>query len=129
MKFGYNVVTAVVGSFILGVGVSSVLYAQAKPPAYIFAEVDVKDLDGYAKDFAPKSRSLITEAGGKFIAGGNNKAFSLTGAPPSNRVVLLQFPDTDAIKAFYAKQKQLEADVGGKYASFRAVAIEGVEAQ
>jgi hypothetical protein len=33
----------------------------------------------------------------------------------------------DAVKAFGVKQKQLEADVGGKYASFRAVAIEGVE--
>jgi hypothetical protein len=33
----------------------------------------------------------------------------------------------DALKAFYAKDKQLETDVGSKYASFRAVGIEGVE--
>jgi hypothetical protein len=42
-------------------------------------------------------------------------------------VVLLQFADIDAVKAFEDKQKQLEADVGNKYASFRAVGIEGVE--
>jgi len=33
----------------------------------------------------------------------------------------------DALKAFNVKEKQLEADVGNKYASFRAVGIEGVE--
>jgi hypothetical protein len=33
----------------------------------------------------------------------------------------------DAVKAFYVKQKQLEADVGNKYASFRVIGIEGVE--
>jgi hypothetical protein len=33
----------------------------------------------------------------------------------------------DAAKAFNAKEKQLEAEVGNKYASFRAIGIEGVE--
>jgi hypothetical protein len=33
----------------------------------------------------------------------------------------------DALKAFYAKETQLEADVGKKYASFRSIGIEGVE--
>jgi uncharacterized protein (DUF1330 family) len=51
----------------------------------------------------------------------------LAGAKPPNRVVLLQFPDMDALKAFYVKENQLEADVGSKYASFRAIGIEGVE--
>jgi uncharacterized protein (DUF1330 family) len=51
----------------------------------------------------------------------------LSGSPPPNRVVLLQFADIDAVKAFYVKERQLEADVGNKYASFRAIGIEGVE--
>jgi hypothetical protein len=41
--------------------------------------------------------------------------------------MLLQFPDIDAVRAFYDKEGKLEADVGNKYASFRAVGIEGVE--
>jgi uncharacterized protein (DUF1330 family) len=127
MKSKTKIALAVAGSFVLGAGASSVLYAQAKPPAYIVAEIDVKDQDGYTKDFAPKAQSLIKEAGGKYLAGGYNKAVSLTGAPPPNRVVLLQFADMDAVKAFFAKQKQLEADVGSKYASFRAIGIEGAE--
>jgi uncharacterized protein (DUF1330 family) len=125
MKSKTKIALAIAGSFVLGAGASGVLYAQAKPPAYIVAEIDVKDQDGYAKDFAPKARSLIKEAGGIYLAGG--KAVSLTGAPPPNRVVLLQFADMDAVKAFFAKQKQLEADVGSKYASFRAIGIEGAE--
>jgi len=33
----------------------------------------------------------------------------------------------DAAKAFYVKQGKPEADVGGKYAGFRAIEIDGVE--
>jgi uncharacterized protein (DUF1330 family) len=127
MKSNHKIAAAVIGSFVLGLGAASVLHAQAKPPAYTFAEIDVKDQDGYAKDFLPKAQANIKETGGKYLGGGFNKAISLSGSPPPNRVVLLQFPDMDTLKAFYAKEKQLEADVGSKYASFRAIGIEGIE--
>jgi len=127
MKSNYKIAAAVIGSFVLGLGAASVLHAQAKPPAYTFAEIDVKDQDGYAKDFLPKAQANIKETGGKYLGGGFNKAISLSGSPPPNRVVLLQFPDMDTLKAFYAKEKQLETDVGNKYASFRAIGIEGIE--
>jgi len=127
MKSNYKIAAAVIGSFVLGLGAASVLHAQAKPPAYTFAEIDVKDQDGYAKDFLPKAQANIKETGGKYLGGGFNKAISLSGSPPPNRVVLLQFPDMDTLKAFYAKEKLLETDVGNKYASFRAIGIEGIE--
>jgi len=127
MQLNYKIAAAVFGGFVLGVGAASVLHAQAKPPFYTFAEIDVKDQDGYTKDFLPKAQANIKDSGGKFLAGGFNKAISLRGAPPANRVVLLQFRDMDAFKAFFAKEQQLEADVGDKYASFRAIGIEGVE--
>jgi uncharacterized protein (DUF1330 family) len=125
MKSYYTIATAAIASFVLGA--VTVLHAQAKLPAYVVAEIDVKDQDGYAKDFLPKAQANIKEHGGKYLAGGLNKAISLSGSPPPNRVVLLQFADMDAVKAFEDKQKQLEADVGSKYATFRAVGIEGVE--
>jgi len=127
MKSNYKITAAVIGSFVLGLGAASILHAQAKPPAYVVAEIDVKDQDGYTKDFLPKAQANIKESGGKYIGGGFNKAMSLAGSPPPNRVVLLQFADVDGLKAFYAKEKQLEADVGNKYASFRAIGIEGIE--
>jgi len=127
MKSNYKLAAAVIGSFVLGLGAASVLHAQAKPPAYAFAEIDVRDQDGYTKDYLPKVQAIIKEFGGKYLGGGFNKAIGLSGAPPHNRVVLLQFPDMDALKAFYDKDKPLEADVGSKYASFRVIAFEGVE--
>ena len=127
MKFNYKIAAAAIASFVLGAGAVSVLHAQAKLPAYVVAEIDVKDQDGYAKDFLPKAQANIKESGGKYLGGGANKAISLEGSPPPNRVVLLQFADMDALKAFNVKQMKLEAEVGNKYASFRAVGIEGVE--
>ena len=127
MNSTYKIAAAVIGSFVLGVGAANVLHAQAKPPAYTWAEIDVKDQDGYTKDFLPKAQANIKEGGGKYIAGGFNKAISMSGSPPPARVVLLQFPDMDTLKAFNVKQRQLEAELGDKYASFRGVAIEGVE--
>jgi uncharacterized protein (DUF1330 family) len=128
MAMNYKIMAAaVIASFVLGVGTTSVLRAQVKVPAYVVAEIDVKDQDGYAKDFLPKAQANIKEHGGKYLAGGLNKAISLSGSPPPNRVVLLQFSDMDVAKAFEDKQKQIESDVGSKYASFRAIGIEGVE--
>src|SRR5271156_977264 len=127
MKSKFKIVATVTGSFVLGLGTASILYAQAKPPAYTFVEIDVKDQDGYAKDFLPKAQANIKEHGGKYLAGGLNKAISLSGSPPPNRVVLLQFADMDAVKAFNVKEQQLETDLGNKYASFRASGIEGAQ--
>ena len=127
MNSTWKIAATVTGSFVLGAGAANVLHAQTKPPGFVFAEIDVKDEDGYTKDFLPKARANIKESGGKYLAGGFNKAISFSGSPPPNRVVLLQFPDIDTLKAFYVKEKKLEEDVGIKYASFRGVGIEGAE--
>jgi uncharacterized protein (DUF1330 family) len=127
MKFNYKIATAVIGSFVLGLGAASVLHARAKPPAYVFAEVDVKDQDGYAKEFLPKVQANMKEFSGKFLGGGYNKAVSITGDAPKNRIVLVQFPDMDAAKAFSEKQKPID-EAGNKYINSRRVmAFEGVE--
>jgi uncharacterized protein (DUF1330 family) len=127
MNSTYKIAATVIGSFVLGMGAANVLHAQAKPPGYSWAEIDVKDQDGYAKDFLPKAQANIKESGGKYLAGGFNKAISMNGSPPPNRVVLLQFPDMEAVKAFNVKEHQLKTDVGSEYASFRIIGIEGAE--
>src|SRR6204780_5700460 len=124
MNSTYKIAAAVIGSFVLGVGAANILHAQAKPSGFVLAEIDVKDQDGYTKDFLPKAQAGIKEAGGKYLAGGFNKAISLTGSPPPNRVVLLQFADMDALKAVEAKESQLNTDLGNKYSGFRALGIE-----
>jgi len=127
MKSNTKIATAVIVSFVLGASAVSVLHAQAKLPAYAYVEINVRDQDGYTKDFLPKAQANIKENGGKYLAGGFNKAISMSGSPPPSRVVLLQFPDMDTLKAFNVTQRKLEAELGDKYASFRGVAVEGVE--
>jgi uncharacterized protein (DUF1330 family) len=127
MKANYKIAAALIGSFALGVGAASVLHAQSKPAAYLVAQIDVRDRDGFTKEFLPKTQTNMKEFGGKYLAGGFDKAIGLSGAAPPNRVVLVQFSDMDTAKAFYDKQKPIEADVGSKYASFRIMAIEAVE--
>src|SRR5215470_15407869 len=106
MKSNHKIAAAVIGSFVLGVGAASVLHAQVKPLGYVLVEIDVNDQDGYTKNFLPKAQANIKEFGGKYIAGGFKKAISEIGAPPPSRVVLLQFPDMDAVNAFEDKEKQ-----------------------
>ncbi len=127
MKSNYKIAAAVIASFVLGVGAASILHAQSKAPGYVVAEIDVKDQDGYMKDFLPKAQANIKEFGGKYIGGGLNKAVGFVGAPPPNRVVLLQFPDMDRVKAFEDKEQRNVTEVGSKYASFRVFGVEGVE--
>jgi uncharacterized protein (DUF1330 family) len=127
MKSRYKIAAAVIGSFVLGAGAVSILHAQTKAPGYVIAEIDVKDQDGYTKDFVPKAQANIKEFGGKYIAGGMNKAIGFVGAPPANRVVLLQFADMDTVKAFEDKEGRNVTEVGSKYASFRVIGVEGVE--
>ena len=68
MKSNYKIGAAVIGSFVLGVGASSILHAQAKPPAFVWAEIDIKDRVGYFGNFAAPSLANIKESGGKYLA-------------------------------------------------------------
>jgi uncharacterized protein (DUF1330 family) len=81
-----KIAATVIGSFVLGVGAANALHAQGKPPGFVWAEIDVKDQDGYTKDFLPKAQATIKESGGKYLAGGFNKAIGLSGSPPPSRV-------------------------------------------
>ena len=65
--------------------------------------------------------------GGKYLAGGYNKTVSLVGDPPPNRVVILQFPNMDAVKEWREEgAMDMENTIGSKYAKFRIYAVEGV---
>jgi uncharacterized protein (DUF1330 family) len=124
----YKIAISLIGSFLLGAGMMQILHAQSKPPAYGFAEIAVKDEEGYKKDYLPEAQRMIREAGGKYIAGGFNKATTLTGAAPPNRVILIQYDNMDALmKAWEGGLRGWQEKNGDKYATFRALAIEGVE--
>jgi uncharacterized protein (DUF1330 family) len=87
-----------------------VLHAQVKPPAYVVVEIAVRDQEGYEKNFLESTRKEISDHGGKYLAGGYNKTLSLTGTEPPNRVVILQFPNMDAVKE-WREQGSMIGDV------------------
>jgi len=59
MQAKYKVALAVVAVFFLGAGVGHGLRAAASPPAYVVAEITVKDEDGYKNDFLPLAQKAI----------------------------------------------------------------------
>ena len=126
MQAKYKVALAVVAVFFLGAGVGHGLRAAASPPAYVVAEITVKDEDGYKNDFLPLAQKAIDDNGGKYIAGGFNKTFAITGEPPADRVVILQFENMDKVKGWRDAARDAQEKIGSKYATFRTFAVEGV---
>ena len=128
MYLNLKATAAIVGSFLLGAGTIQALHAQSKPPAFVVAEVAVKDKEGFDMNFLEPTRKDIADHGGKYLAGGYNKTLSLSGAEPPNRVVIVQFANMDAVKAWRDQgAMDMENTVGNKYASFRIYAVEGVQ--
>lgn len=85
MQAKCKIALAVATGFVLGAGAIQALHAQAKLPAYLVAEINVRDRAGYDKEFLPIPLKTLKEAGGKYLAGGYDMAVGLSGIPPANR--------------------------------------------
>ena len=122
-----KITAAIACGLLVGGGAVQLLHAQSKPPAFVVAEVAVKDKEGFEKNFLMATQKDIADHGGKYLAGGYNKTVSLTGSEPPNRVAILQFENMDAVKAWREQgAMDMENTVGNKYAAFRIYAVEGV---
>ena len=115
---------------VLGIGATQMLNAQAKPPVYYVAEIDVTNPDAYAKEYAPKAQAMIKEAGGRFLAiGGAAAAAKVTGfdGEAPKRAVVQVWDSMEKIEAWYNSAEYKEArKIGDKYAKFRSFAVEGL---
>jgi uncharacterized protein (DUF1330 family) len=126
MRTRYTVAFAVVIGFGLGAVAIQSLHAQAKPPVYYIAEVDVKDVDAYTKEYAPKAQALIKASGGRLLAAGQNVT-AIEGDPPKPRVAVQVWESMEKIKAWRDSAEYKEVrKIGDKYAKFRAFAVEGL---
>ena len=85
----------------IGIGAAAVegLRAQAKPPVYHIAEIDVTDVEAYTKEYAPKAQALIKASGGKLLAAGQNVT-PIEGDPPKNVVAIQQWESMEKIQAW-----------------------------
>jgi uncharacterized protein (DUF1330 family) len=127
MKTHCTVTLAMLAGFGLGAVAVQGLHAQAKPPVYYIAEIDVTNPDAYAKEYVPVAQSIIKTAGGRFLAAGG-KTTAFDGDPPKSRVVVQVWDSLEQIQAWRNLAEYKEArKIGEKYAKFRAFAVEGVQ--
>lgn len=126
MKTHYTVGLAMLAGFGFGAIAVQGLHAQAKPPVYYIAEIDVTNLDAYTKEYAPKAQALIKASGGRLLAAGQ-KVTAIEGAPPKPRVAVQVWDSMEKIRAWRdsAEYKELRK-IGDKYAKFRAFTVEGL---
>jgi uncharacterized protein (DUF1330 family) len=126
MKTQYTAALAVVAGFGLGAVAVESLHAQAKPPVYYIAEVDVTNQEGYMKEYVPKVQATIKASGGRILAAGG-KVTPIEGAPPKPRVAVQMWDSVEKIQAWRnSKEYKENRKIGDKYAKFRSYAVEGI---
>ena len=68
-------------------------------PAYLIADIDITNPDGYA-GYRPMAAESVARHGGRFVARGGT-IVPLEGGWDPKRVVIIEFPSLDAAKTFY----------------------------
>jgi uncharacterized protein (DUF1330 family) len=118
-------------SMVIGVGIGAgaiqALHAQAKPPAYVVIEADVKNQEGFAKEYIPLALKALTAGSyGYKVLARNGKTVTLDGEPPKKRVIINEFTDLDhAVAAYSSPEYNAARAVGRQYADIRMFAVEG----
>jgi uncharacterized protein (DUF1330 family) len=117
-----------IAGVIIGAGTIQALHAQAKPPAYVVIEADVKNQEGFAKQYIPLAlKALRGGSYGYKVLARNGKTVALDGEPPKKRVIINEFTDLDhAVAAYNSPEYNSARAVGRQYADIRVFEIEGV---
>jgi len=126
MKTRYTVALSMCAGAALGAAAIQALHAQAKPPVYYIAEIDVTNLDAWQKDYAPRAQAVIKAAGGRVLAVGQ-KVTSIEGAPPKQRIALIQWESAEQVQAWRnsAAFKEI-APMREKLGTVRSFTVEGL---
>jgi len=94
-------------------------------PAYVVIETDVHDPEQYGL-YKAASPAAVASGGGRFVARGGELAV-LEGDWEPSRLVILEFPDLDAVKRWYDSPEYVEArTLRDGAAHLRMVAVEGL---
>src|SRR4029079_2956898 len=127
MTANYVFALAMLSGVTLGAIATQTLHAQTKPTVYYVAEVDVTDLDGYLKEYAPKAAASSKAFGGQTLAAGQ-EITQIEGAPPKRRVVIVKWESLEQLQAWRnSEQYKEDRKIGDKYAkTIRAFAVEGL---
>jgi uncharacterized protein (DUF1330 family) len=125
MKALYTWSLAVLAGAALGAVAVQGIRAQAKPPVYVVAEIDVTDPATY-QTYVDRNGALVQSFGGRFLArGGTTEA--IAGPAPRGRVALYTFDSIEKMQAWRdsAPYKALIA-IRDQSSIFRSFAVEGL---
>lgn len=75
-------------------------------PAYVIAVMSIDDPLKYAK-YTDRTPEIIKRYGGKFLTRGED-VLTLEGAQPEGRTVILEFPNQQKVKDWYASSEYQE---------------------
>src|SRR4051794_9150509 len=94
-------------------------------PAYVIVNVRVRDADLY-RDYAARTPAAIARFGGRFLVRGGAVDVR-EGSWSPDRVVVLEFPDGDAARAWYESDEyQALLAIRQRAAEAELVIVEGV---
>ena len=126
MKTRCTVALSILAGVAVGAAAVQALHAQAKPPAYVIAEIDVTNVEPYDKEYVPPAAKAVTDGGGKYIVRGG-RTVALYGEPPKPRIAVMVFESMDKARAaFDSPAYKAAKTLGDKYATFRVYAVEGL---
>ena len=112
---------------LLGIGISGVIHAQSRPPAYVISEIEVTNPEAYARDYVPLANAALAASGQRRLASGG-RTIALAGEPPAARIVVSRFASLEQAEAAYTSPAYLEARrIGDRYGRLRIFAVEGIE--
>jgi len=122
MKTQYAVTLAMLTGVGLGALAVQGLHAQATPPVYSVAIIEVSNPDAYAKEFLPLTRDALS--GSRRVAVGTST--TIQGEPKNPRVSVRVWDSMEKLQAAYNSAAYKESmKVGEKYAKFNTFAVEG----
>ena len=125
MKTRYAVAVALLAGIGLGAVAVKGLHAQAKPPAYIIAEVQVTDADTW-KQYVAALPGTLAPYKTRTLARANPVALD-NSVPPAGSLVIIAFNNMDDVKAFWnSPAYQAIIPLREKSAKTRAYAVEGM---
>jgi uncharacterized protein (DUF1330 family) len=129
METNFKLMLVALVGVVIGAAGIEMLSAQSvsptkTPPAYLIAEIEVIDPDGY-KTYQDGVSSVLAASGGRFVVRGG-KTVALDGPPPK-RIVVIGFDSIEKAQAFRNSKVYNEfVPIRDKSSKFRLFAVEGV---
>jgi uncharacterized protein (DUF1330 family) len=126
MKPRYIAAMSILAGAMAAGGAMQILHAQAKPPVYMIAINEVRNQDGYTREYVPPAQKSVKDHGGVYVAAGPGT--QIIGNLPSGPVVILRWESMEALEAWRnSPDFQAALTVGEKYAKFNIIVVNGVK--